>query len=85
MLRNRKGQTGAWEGLIILVLIIALGGIFYFLLTKDTQTNRFDKGANQVLVQPRPSGLMSFGGCVYIKPNGEPLDVRSKNINSVSR
>ena len=33
---NNKGQTGIWEGLIIILLLIALGGMVYLYVKKPT-------------------------------------------------
>lgn len=66
---NSKGQTGIWEGIIILILILFLVGTIFFagwlLYRKPNQTDIYQNGSRPEVIQPdiHPS----FGGCVDVR------------------
>lgn len=60
---NSKGQTGVWEGIIILILIILLGGSVYLLLSRKTDTQIFKAGSQSI----SPPITAHFGGCAVVK------------------
>lgn len=60
---NKKGQTGAWEAVIIIVLFIIIGGLVYLLYTKSSDTSIFKAGSQSI----SPSPSVHLGGCAIIK------------------
>lgn len=62
---DSKGQTGAWEGIIILILLIVLGGLVYLLYSKKSESTVYQADSKPKVtdIAPHPS----FGGCVSVK------------------
>lgn len=61
---DNKGQMGAVEGIIIFILMVALGGIIYLLFKKDSNPNIYESGSKPKIMEisPKPT----FGGCVRV-------------------
>lgn len=74
---NNKGQTGAGEVVIIMILIIVIGGLTYLLYTKKSDTQIFKSGAQSV----EPRITPSFGGCAIVKEYtyANPNDKNNRN------
>ena len=60
---NNKGQTGAWEGLIILVLIVVIAVVGYYEFTKKDSTSIFKDHSQSV----SPTLAPHLGGCAIVK------------------
>lgn len=54
---------GVLEGIIIMVLILAIGGIFFYEITKKTSSQKFEAGSQSI----SPAPVVHFGGCAIIK------------------
>jgi len=63
---NNKGQTGIGMGelFLILILMVALGGVIYLLFKKDSSPQIYQANSKPRVtdISPRPS----FGGCVRV-------------------
>ena len=56
---------GAIEGIIIFILMIALGGVVYLMFKKDSSPQIYKSGSNPKVIDVSPHP--SFGGCVDVK------------------
>ena len=67
---NNKGQLAGYEAVIILVLLIALAFCIWFLISKESQSNVFQKESNPVVNGPRTDWPFSIhigeGSCQHI-------------------
>lgn len=72
---SNKGQAGAWEGIIILVLVVGLGAIFYYLLTAPTNVNKIAPGASQTNIEHHE--FVRFG-CDLVRPDGNLASMKEK-------
>ena len=67
---NKKGQAGAWEGIIIILLVIGMGGLVYVLFKKDSSIYQAGSNPNIRKKQHRVeiiSRIFSFLGIKNIK------------------
>ena len=66
-LRNCKGQVGIGMGelFLIIILLIALGGLVYLLFKKDSSPQIYKAGSNPRVVDVSPHPTMF--GCVDVK------------------
>lgn len=60
---DNKGQMAAYEAVIIMVLLIALGFSIWVIISKKTESNVYQKGSDHVEVKAEPH----FGGCASTK------------------
>lgn len=60
---NNKGQMAAYEAVIIMVLMIALGFAIWVIVSKKTESNVYQAESKPVEYKLEPH----FGGCASIK------------------
>ena len=80
-LRQRSGQMGAIEGIIIFLLMVALGGLVYLLFKKDSSPQIYKAGSNPRVIDVAPHP--SFGGCVDVKVQEYKDGLTNNKDNSV--
>lgn len=80
MLKNNKGQTGAWEGIIILILLIVIGGLVYLVYSKKSESNIYQDGSKPKVTQYDVAP--KFGGCVSIQATEYMENRKNGVINS---
>ncbi len=72
---NNRGQTGAWEALIILILLISNAFTLYLLINKSAQTVVNQKGSQPTIHGNRTDYPFSIhigeGGCARIPKEGD--------------
>lgn len=65
---NNKGQAGAWEGIIIVLLVIGMGALVYILFKKDSSI--YQSGSNPTITDSKrtdwPFSIhIGEGGCAH--------------------
>lgn len=63
MKHNNKGQATAGEIILIVLLVLMLGGVFWYEMSKKSESIKFEAGSQSV----SPSPIVHFGGCAIIK------------------
>lgn len=60
---NNRGQMAAYEAVIIMVLLIALGFAIWVIISKKTESNVYQPGSKSLDYNIQPH----FGGCASTK------------------
>lgn len=78
---NNKGQMAAYEAVIIMVLLIALGFSIYVIISKKTESNVYQAGAKSIDYKNEPH----FGGCASTKVMEYMGDKNGTSTNRVAK
>ena len=88
MLKNNRGQTGLWEGLIILILIGALVGtgfiIWNLLKNQNAIQNIYQKDSNPMVSQSEPN-IHPVCGIIMSWSNNPPKEKNAVSTNSQNK
>lgn len=79
LMYNNKGQTGAVEGIIIIVCVLVIGFLIWLLFKKPSESTFYqaDSKPRVTDIAPHPS----FGGCVSVKVEEFMETKHAKNIS----
>ena len=75
---NKKGQMAVTEAVVILVLIVAVGGLVYLLLHKTTEANIYQAESKPVVTQNEPN-IHPLCGLIFTWEGKDAVSTNSQN------